>query len=157
VEEGRVVEHIFEQRRGTERREKRVSFRFPDRRLGFARRQIARHPASAAIDRVLGTLRSKPRSLAVVLATVAALNLADLVLTLRSIELGAVEVNPVMAALIDADPFVAAMFKLTIGLAVVGAMWAMRRYRRVLEAALLLLGGLIALNVYSLAMVISSS
>jgi hypothetical protein len=157
VEEGQVLEQIVDQRRGVDRRVRRLSFRFPDRRLGFARRQIRGRPARAAYDRMLGAYRYNSQSLALVLVTVAILNVADLVLTLRSIELGAVEVNPIMAALINADPLLASIFKVTIGLVVVAAMWSMRRYRRVLEASLMLLGGFIAVNTYSLTMLLASS
>ena len=152
-----MLEQSVDQRRGTDRRVARLSLRIPDRRLGFVRRQISERPARAAYDRMLGTYRYKPRSLALVLATVAMLNIADLVLTLRVLELGAVEVNPIMAALIETDPLIASIFKVTIGLVVVAALWAMRRYRRVLEASLVLLGGFLALNVYSLSMLLASS
>ncbi len=151
-----MLEQSVDQRRGTDRREKHFSFRFPDRRLGFARRQIQGGPARAAYERVLGTFRYQPRPLALVLVTVAMLNITDMVLTLRALELGAVEVNPIMAALINADPLIASIFKVTIGIVVVAAMWAMRRYRRVLEASLLLLGGFVALNVYTLSMLLAS-
>jgi len=151
------MEQIVDQRGGIDRRVKRFSFRFPDRRLGFVRRQIGGGQARVAYDRMLGTYRYNPQSFALVLISVTMLNIADLLLTLRVVELGAVELNPIMAALIESDPLLASLFKVMIGLVVVAAMWAMRRYRRVLEASLLLLGGFTVLIVYSLSMLLASS
>ena len=90
------------------------------------------------------------------LVTVAMLNVVDLALTLRAIEFGAVELNPIMAALLGTDPVVAAVFKVTIGLGVVAVMWVMRGYRRVLEASLVLLGGFTLLTACSLTMLLVS-
>ena len=151
-----MLEQIIDQRRGTDRRVKPVSFRLPDRRLGFVRRQVQVSPARAAYNRMLASYRSQPRALAAVLVTVAVLNVADLALTLRALQLGAVELNPVMAALIGTDPLLASVFKLAIGFGVVGVMWALRRYRRVLEGSLLLLGGFTLLVGYSLTMLVIS-
>jgi hypothetical protein len=149
-----VLEQIADQRRGIDRRVKPVSFRFPDRRLGFVRRQTPGTPARTAYHRTLAAYRSQPRALAAVLVTVALLNVADLALTLRALQLGAVELNPIMAALLGTDPLLASVFKLAVGFGVVAAMWAMRRYRRVLEASLLLLGGFTLLVGYSVTMVV---
>lgn len=151
-----MLEQIGDQRRGGDRRVKHLSFRFPDRRLGFARRQIGGHPARTAYNRMLAAYRSYPRFLARVLVTVALLNIVDLALTLRAVALGALELNPIMAALIGTDVLLAVVFKVTIGLGVVAAMWALRRYRRVLEASLVLLGGYTVLVSYSLTMLLVS-
>ena len=152
-----MLEQIADQRRSNDRRVKHLSFRFPDRRLGFPRRQSGERAIGTAYARMLSAYRSRPLVLAAVLGVVAMLNVADLVLTLRALDLGAVEVNPIMAALIGADPALAAVFKVTIGFGVVAAMWAMRSYRRVLEASLVLLGGFTVLVAYSLAMLLSSA
>ena len=101
---------------------------------------------------MIGSYRHKPRSLALVLVAIAILNIADLALTWRALEAGAAELNPIMAALIDWDPLLATVFKATIVVAVVAVMWAMRRYRQVLEASLLLLGAFIVLTLYSASM-----
>jgi len=93
---------------------------------------------------------------AMVLVGVLLLNLADLLLTLSAIELGAVELNPIMAALIGMGPLLASLFKTTIVFGVVAVMWAMRRYRLVLEASLVLLGGFTALTVYTATMLIAA-
>ena len=138
-----------DRRVGSDRRVKR-RFRYPERRHGFDRRKTHAGPAAAAYHRMLAAYRRNPRVLALVLIIVATLNVADLVLTLRAVDLGAVEVNPIMAALIDADRALAAVFKVSIGLAVVAVIWAMRRYRRILEMSLVLFGGFMLLFVYSL-------
>ena len=151
-----MLEQMVDQRRGADRRVKPVSFRFPDRRLGFVRRQTQGTQVRTAYHRTLAAYRSQPRALAAVLVTVAVLNVADLALTLRALQLGAVELNPIMAALLGTDPMLASVFKLAIGFGVVGAMWAMRRYRRVLEGSLLLLGGFTLLIAYSLTMLVIS-
>lgn len=151
-----MLEQIVDQRRGGDRRVKHLSFRFPDRRLGFTRRRDRERPARAAYIRMLSAYRSRPGALAAVLAAVVLLNIADLVLTLRALELGAVELNPIMATLIGADPLLASVFKVAIVLGVAAAMWMMRRYRRVLEASLVLLGGFTVLIGYSLLMLMRS-
>ncbi len=145
-----MLEQIVDQRSGVDRRAKRLSFRFPDRRRGFARRENLGSGLGASYERILTAYRSKPHVIAMVLLTVAALNLADLVLTLRALELGAAELNPIMAALLDADPLVASVFKAAIVFGVVTTMWAMRRYRQVLGASLVLLAGFTVLISYSL-------
>ncbi len=145
-----MLEQIVDQRSGVDRRVKRLSFRFPDRRRGFARRDSRGSGVLTSYDRVLTAYRSKPHAIAIVLLAVALLNIADLALTLRALELGATELNPIMAALLDLDPLIAAIFKGTIVLGVVTIMWIMRRYRQVLEASLLLVAGFTVLMLYSL-------
>lgn len=152
-----MLEQIADQRSGIDRRVKRLSLHFPDRRRGFGRRQIHGSGARAAYNRTLATYRHSPRAIAAVLLAVAALNFVDLALTLRALELGAAELNPIMAALLDTDPLLAALFKATIVFGVVAVMWAMRRYRQVLEASLLFLGGFMLLITYSLIGILSLS
>jgi len=64
------------------------------------------------------------------------LSLADWGFTLAAFRLGAVEGNPVLAALIDQSPALAAGFKVAIILAVSLSIWTWRRYRLVLATAL---------------------
>jgi len=100
---------------------------------------------------MLAAYRSRPQLLAVVLAAIALLNVADLLLTVQALELGAAELNPIMAAMIEADLALASAFKVTLGLAVVAVMWLLRRYRLILEASLVLLVGFTLLTTYSAA------
>lgn len=151
-----MLEQIVDHRFGQDRRVKTISFRIPDRRLGFPRRQHDDRSALTAYSRTLAAYRNRPRALATVLAAVAMLNIADLVLTVRALELGAAELNPIMAALLNSNLLLAATFKVTIGFGVVASMWTMRRYRLILEASVLLLGGFTLLTVYSLTSLLSS-
>ena len=75
-----------------------------------------------------------------VLATIVVFNYIDLLLTIRALELGATEVNPVMARLFAIGPVFATVFKLGIGSAAVLLLLAFGRFRRVLETSLVLLG-----------------
>ena len=81
------------------------------------------------------------------------LNLADYLLTLRALDRGASEVNPVMAVLFDVGPAAAGSVKLLLGFGVVLVMWQMRRYRRILAVSLVALGGFSAVLVYQLTLV----
>jgi hypothetical protein len=94
---------------------------------------------------------------ALALAAVIALNLADFLLTVRALDRGATEVNPVMAALFDVDPAVAGAVKLLLGVGVVIVVWQMRRYRRILEVSVVALVGFSALVGYQLALVASGA
>jgi len=145
-----MCEQAIDHRRGSDRRVKAVSFRFPDRRHGFARRQAERGRLVTAYRQMLGAYRSRPQLLAGVLTAIAILNGADLLLTIRALELGAAELNPIMATLLDSNLVLATSFKVTIGLAVVATMWMLRRYRLILEMSLALLAGFTVLTAYSL-------
>ncbi len=96
--------------------------------------------------------RHNPRALLLVLAIIVTANLADLVLTQRALGFGAIEVNPLMASLFDTHPVFAAVFKLEIGLTVAVLIWAMRRYRAMLELSLVLAAAFGVLIVYHLSL-----
>ena len=132
------------ERRAVERRGSHVRFRWPDRRTGFDRIT----PAG-----VIGWYRDHPNVIATVLVGVVLLNLADYLLTLRALDRGASEFNPVMAALFDVGPAAAGSVKLLLGLGVVLVMWQLRRYRRILAVSLVALGGFSAVLVYQLTLV----
>ena len=83
-----------------------------------------------------------------VLATIVVFNFVDLILTIRALDLGAVEVNPVMRTLFWTHPVIAAVVKLSVVGAVVLMIQRMRRFRRALEVSLLLLFGFTALMFY---------
>lgn len=134
----------LERRTGSDRRVRRVSLHYPERRSGFDRRE------PGVRQRVLLQYRSRPALVGLVLAVVVALSLVDLLLTLRALDLGATEVNPVMSRLIAAGPMTAGLIKMGITLAVAGGIWLTRRYRRALEASLVLLAGFVVLTIYHL-------
>ncbi len=134
------VRHHHGRVRGPDRRRSEVAFRVPERRDGFDRRRPPRGSWRRRFDRFLRRYRDDPGLIIEVLGVFLLLNLADLVLTLDALSLGAVEANPFMAGLFDLSPVVASLFKLTVGLLIAGILWKMRRYRRALEASLVLVG-----------------
>lgn len=60
-----------------------------------------------------------------------------MILTLRALGLGAIEGNPIMAALLDSSPVAAVCLKGLVTLVVAATLWMMRGYRRVILAGLL--------------------
>jgi hypothetical protein len=83
-------------------------------------------------------LRDSPAKLLGLLALGNLLSMLDAFLTLRLLPLGFVEANPVMRALLHADPVRATLLKmLTILLASVG-IWVLRRHRAAAGAAVFL-------------------
>ena len=134
-------------RRATVERRSRASFHLPERRTGFDRRvgAAARRPP------LLETYRTSPAAIAIVLMAIVFMNVADLMLTAAALRAGATELNPLMANLFMADPVMAVIFKLATAIAVAGTMWALRRYRRVLQASLAVLGLFTVVLAYSAA------
>lgn len=132
------------EQRAAERRTARAAFRYAERRTGFDRR---------AMDGAIAWYRDRPQFIAAALVAVVLLNLADFLLTVRALERGASEANPVMAALFEASPALAGSIKLLLGLAVVLVIWRMRRYRRILQISLLALAGFSAVLAYQLTLV----
>jgi hypothetical protein len=131
----------------TDRRTRRVSLRYPERRTGFDRR----HRGATRYRRFLDTYRSSPILVAGCLAAIALLGAADLTLTGRLLELGATEVNPVMAALFEKGTAPAVLFKGPVTAAVLAGIWALQRYRRVLELSLVVAAALTLLVAYQVA------
>ena len=156
--DGRLVYHGFmdpaendtpqsAERRSDERRRHFTPLRHPERRTGFDRREEGRGgPLALSIE----GLRDSGIALATVLAAINALNLIDLLLTLRLLDGGALEANPVMDILIGRDPLVALFVKAAIVAAVSIAIWRQRRYRLILATGLLVLVAFVALTAYEL-------
>ena len=67
---------------------------------------------------------------------------------MRALELGATEANPIMAWLFEYSPAAAAAVKLGISGAVVLILLALGRFRRVLEASLVIMYAYAALMIY---------
>lgn len=76
------------------------------------------------------------------------LNLVDLLLTVQALSLGATEANPIMAYLFALDPTLAALFKVVVGAGIALAIWSARRYRRILETSLFMVGVMTAVLLY---------
>jgi hypothetical protein len=83
-----------------------------------------------------------------VLATIVVFNFLDLILTVRAINDGAQEANPVMRVLFWTEPVIAAVVKIGIVAAVVLMLQRLRRYRQALTVSLVLLVGFTALMFY---------
>ena len=134
--------------RGPDRRASKVSLVFPERRRGFERRRPIEGTLRERYHRVLDEYRHDPDTIAAALLVFVVLNIADLLLTVRALSLGAVEGNPVMALLFEIDPAMAAVFKLAVGVGIALAIWSARRYRRMLEASLMLVAVMTLVLVY---------
>jgi hypothetical protein len=148
---------VDERRAFRDRRRQRASFRFPERRLGFERRLPPTTSVRGTYLRVLDVYRKDSTLLTAVLAAIIGLNLADLLLTARALEMGASELNPFMATLFDADMVLAGLFKVIVGGVVVLGIWALRPYRRALELSLLALAGFSLLMVYHVVALVAAT
>jgi hypothetical protein len=83
-----------------------------------------------------------------VLATIVVFNFIDLMLTVRALDRGAEEANPVMRNLFWAHPLTAALVKLGVVAVVVLMLQRLRRYRSALSVSLFLLVGFTMLMFY---------
>ncbi|MBE0477083.1 MAG: hypothetical protein IBX62_08310 [Coriobacteriia bacterium] len=136
-------------RRHRDRRSGADRLHYPERRTGFDRRVPQRgHPAARFAERALRLLRAEPWRLGLLLSLVTALSALDMLFTVKALARGAEEANPVMASLLAADVRLAAAVKMGITCAVAGGLWRLRRYRRVLEATLAILAGMLLLVTY---------
>ena len=121
----------------TDRRARKTTFHFPERRMGFDRRTDP--SASRARVAYLGWIRQlseSPERVALLMISIVVLNIADMAFTFRALDRGLRELNPVMAGLLDAGHGVAAFVKIGVSVALAAAGWWLRRFRRVIEVAL---------------------
>jgi hypothetical protein len=128
------------ERRQGDRRQRRVSLVWSERRSGFDRRA----PASAgwvntAFESVLAGLRDSPATVRILLVTVNMLNLADFALTMNALAIGGREENPIMRSLFDLNPAYAGLFKVVVVLAASLVIWRFRRFRSALQITLVML------------------
>ena len=127
---------------------RKASLYYPERRSGFDRRRPPKGTWRARYHRMLDEYRRDPHTIAALLFVFVVLNIVDLLLTVQALSMGAVEVNPVMAWLFAIDPVLAAVFKLAIGAGIALAVWATRRYRRILETSFVLVAVMTVVLVY---------
>jgi len=121
-----------------DRRGRKTTVHFPERRRRFDRRT----DPSAGRARVayLGWIRrlsESPERAALLMVSIVVLNIADMAFTFRALGRGLQEVNPVMEGLLDASHGVAAFVKIGVSAVLAVAGWRFRRFRRVIEVALL--------------------
>jgi hypothetical protein len=133
-----VVGCVEDRRTLTDRRARRTTIHFPERRTGFDRRT---HP-SAGTARVayldwIRRLSESPMRAGFLMISIVVLSIADMAFTFRALDRGLQEVNPVMAGLLDTGHGFAALVKIGVSAALAVAGWWLRRFRRVIEAALL--------------------
>lgn len=143
---------------GTERRagdrRRRGQHIFRDQRTGFDRRESERSGAGILYCTLAG-LRNQPRLLFWLLITVNALNIADFGLTLNALAHGYQEGNPIMGFLFEMNPALAGIFKILAVLLASVLVWQLKRYRKALLAAivmLLIFAGVFAWHLYGLVM-----
>jgi hypothetical protein len=153
VETGTAESAASAERRSVDRRVSR-KFVVRERRTGFDRRGPRRAGRIwATLDASLVYLRDNASVVLAVLLTANLLSILDLVFTLRALQNGAQEGNPVMKALLDWNPAVAGGVKVGIILGLSLLIWRLRRYRMILQVALFALamyGGIIAYHIYCL-------
>jgi Domain of unknown function (DUF5658) len=124
--------------RGPDRRHRR-SFRVVERRSGFDRRRDpSRSPVALALEAPIQRLREQPTLLAELLVMINLLSVIDLLITLSVLRMGAVELNPLMAWLIDLGTAPAAAAKIGVVLVATLGLWLLRRHRAALTTAVLL-------------------
>jgi hypothetical protein len=149
ISRSRRATHLHLERRWTERRERRASLIFPERRTGFDRRTpLFAGPVRRSIDQALRTLRDSLPALAAVLIMVNVLNILDYVFTVNALAAGMSEGNPIMDSLFSYDIRIAGLVKVLAMLGVTFVIWRNRRYRMILGCALLTLVAYLVLITY---------
>jgi len=140
------------ERRHADRRRRRLSLVFHERRSGFDRRGSGgAGPLLIAFQSLLTGLRDRPLMLRMLLVGVNVLNLADFVFTLNVLRSGGGEANPILRSLFALDPVYAGVFKMTAVLLSTWLVWRCRRYRTALEAALVMVAVFAAVLFYHVA------
>ena len=125
--------------RGRDRRRIR-RFVLRERRTGFERRWTPRRtPFGVGLDASLVYLRDHRRALVAMLALANLLSLLDLWLTSIALRLGVAEANPFMRYFFEAGATQAAVVKCSLVAAASLGIWALRRRRPALTAALFFL------------------
>jgi hypothetical protein len=141
----------LDRRTQQDRRRSRTRAHLPERRKGFDRRT---DPSVGRIRTAyLGWIRrisDSPGRAALLMGSIVFLNVADMAFTFRALDRGLEEVNPVMAGLLGASHGVAAFVKIGVSVILAAAGWWFRRFRRVIEVALLVVGVMSLVVVYHL-------
>ena len=146
--------HRDMKQRGPDRRVRRDLLHFPERRSGFDRRMTTAAGWRGMWDASLHKYRENKITFMIVLATIIVFNYVDYLLTVRVLRAGGAELNPIMAHLFEISPVVAATAKLGAVGAAVLILLMLRRYRRTLEASLVLLAAFTALMFYHAAIAV---
>ena len=146
------LDRKYNERRQGDRRRRRLSLVFHERRSGFDRRgPVGAGALAIAFQGVVVGLRERPLALRTLLVAVNVLNLADFVFTLNVLRSGGGEANPIMRSLFALDPVYAGVFKMSAVLLSTWLVWRCRRYRTALEAALVMVAVFAAVFFYHVA------
>jgi hypothetical protein len=149
--QGAVGARSLERRAVRDRRVKTTRVRLPERRRGFDRRiDPSVGTRRVAYRRLVRRISDSPRQAAMVMASIVALNVADIAFTFHALDRGLEELNPVMVGLLDAGRWVAAVVKIGVTGLVAAVGWRFRRYRRVIDGALFVLAVMSVLSLYHL-------
>jgi hypothetical protein len=111
-----------------------------ERRSGYERRHRHRGRSIVAFEAVLAYFRDHPAALVTLLVLANVFSALDLILTLTLLRLGVPEGNPLMRYLFHDGPVQAAVVKFGLIAAASLAIWALRRRRAAVEAALFVAG-----------------
>jgi hypothetical protein len=126
-----------------------------ERRSGFDRRRdVCRSRIATILEAPLLRLRDDSVLLAELLILVNVLSALDLFITFNVLRLGAIELNPVMAYLLEQGTLPATLAKVGLMVAATGGLWLLRRYRAALTTSLVILaayGSLVAFEMAGLA------
>lgn len=149
TERATTPDRDLDRRTQKDRRARKTTVHFPENRMGFDRRT----DPSAGRSRVayLGWIRQlseSPERAALLMISIVVLNIADIAFTFVALDRGLRELNPVMAGLLDAGHGVAAFVKIGVSVALAAAGWRYRRFRRVIEVALLVVTLMSAVVLY---------
>jgi hypothetical protein len=133
-----LAEDVVCERGPDRRRSHRLVLR--ERRRGYERRQRHRAPLTTAFDTLLAYLSDHTKALLSLLVLANILSVLDLVLTRALLHHGVVEGNPIMRYFFRNSAVQAAAVKFGLIAAASLAIWALRRRRAAVEAALFLAG-----------------
>ena len=127
----------LDRRTHNDRRARKTTVHLAERRTGFDRRTRASAGRArvAYLDWIRRLSESGERA-ALLMISIVVFNIADMAFTFRALDRGLQEVNPVMAGLLDTGHGVAAFVKIGVSVALAAAGWWFRRFRRVIELAL---------------------
>jgi len=128
----------LDQRTQTDRRARKTRVHFPERRSGFDRRTVASASrVRVAYLRWVQRVSESSAKAALLMGSIVILSIADMAFTFRALGRGLEEVNPVMAGLLDTGHGIAAFVKIGVSAALAAAGWWFRRFRRVIEVAVI--------------------
>jgi hypothetical protein len=131
---------------------------WPERRLGFDRRANdgATGPVRAAYRRLVRDISASSGKAAVLMGSIVALNVADILFTFHALDRGLEELNPVMDGLLGAGRDVAAIVKIGVAAILAAAGWWFRRFRKVIAGGLFVFAIMSLLTLYHLLNLVGS-